>query len=154
MFDYFVAALTCPRCGTVSPVTSITNMQTHIRGGGADGSELPVGTLLKPAYLTAKHLQGAGYALITQPRVEWPIRLLDVWTCPECETEQWAVVEVAGTRIDRIEGVLLNRATLEGANFISDADAELLAESLPELLKAEPGGRKLGSVEILRLRLE
>jgi len=46
------------------------------------------------------------------------IRLLDVWTCPECATEQWAVVEVAGTRIDRIEGVLLNRATLEGANFI------------------------------------
>ena len=154
MFDYFVAALTCPRCGTVSPATSITNMQTHIRGGGADGSELPVGTLFKPAYLTAKHLQGAGYALITQPRAEGPIRLLDVWTCPECETEQWAVVEVSGTRIDRIEGMLLNRATLEGANFISDADAELLAESLPELLQADPGGRKLGSVEILRLRLE
>ena len=51
-------------------------------------------------------------------------------------------------------GVLLNRATLEGANFISDADAELLAESLPGLLHAEPGGRKLGSVEILRLRLK
>jgi hypothetical protein len=63
-------------------------------------------------------------------------------------------VEVAGSRIDRIEGVLLNRATLEGANFISDADAELLAESLPGLLQAEPGGRKLSSVEILRLRLE
>jgi hypothetical protein len=62
--------------------------------------------------------------------------LLDVWTCPECETEQWAAVEVAETRIDRIEGVLLNRATLEGANFISDADAELLAESLPGLLHA------------------
>jgi len=57
-------------------------------------------------------------------------------------------------RIDRIEGVLLNRAMLEGANFISDADAELLAESLPGPLHAEPGGRKLGSVEILRLRLK
>jgi hypothetical protein len=129
-------------------------MQTHIRGGGADGSELPVGTLLKPAYLTAKHLHGAGYALITQPRADGPIRLLDVWTCPECETEQWAVVEIAGTRIDRIEAVLLNRATLEGANFISDADAELLAESLPGLLQTEPGGRKLSNVDILRLRLE
>ena len=80
--------------------------------------------------------------------------MLAVWTCPECEAEQWAVVEVAGTRIDRIEGVLLNRTALEGANFISDADAELLAESLPGLLPAEPGGRKLGSVEVLRLRLE
>lgn len=154
MFDYFVEALTCPRCETMSPATSITNMQTHIRGGGADGSELPVGTLLKPAYLTAKHLHGAGYALITQPPVEKPIRLLDVWTCPECETEQWAVVEVSGTRIDRIEAVLLNRATLESANFISDADAELLAESLPGLSHTELGGRKLGSVDILRLRLK
>lgn len=153
MFDYFVAALRCPRCGTVSPATAVTNMQTHVRGGGADGSELPVGAPLKPAYLKTQHLHGAGYALITQSPAEEPLRLLDVWTCPECDTEQWALVEIFGNRIERIEAVVMIRATLDAANFISDADAGLLAESLSGLSPSELAARKLGTVEVLRQRL-
>ena len=65
MYDYFVAVLRCPRCGTVNPATVYTNMQTHIRGNGADGSELAVGTHLEPVYLTIEHLESAGYAVIT-----------------------------------------------------------------------------------------
>jgi hypothetical protein len=47
MFDYFVAAMKCPSCGTVSPADTSTNMQTHLRDD-ARGIELGVGYQLDP----------------------------------------------------------------------------------------------------------
>src|SRR5882672_8181767 len=82
MYDYFVAELRCPGCGTINPTTAYTNLQTHIRGSGADGSELRVGTSLAPVYLTTEHLASAGHALITAPTAAGSIRLLDIWICP------------------------------------------------------------------------
>lgn len=154
MFDYFIAELRCPRCGTISPSTANTSRQTHIRGGTAYGSELAVGYSFDPVYLETEHILGAGYALIARPAAMGPIRLLDVWICPACETEQWAVVEIAGGRIERIEAVPINRATLEAANFISDVNADLLAAALMDVSPIELTERKLNSVEILRQRLE
>lgn len=153
MYDYFVAELRCPGCGTANPITAYTNLQTHIRGGGADGSELKVGTALAPVYLTTEHLVNAGYALIALPTATNSLRLLDVWTCPVCSTEQWAVIEIGAGRIERIEAVTLNRATFEAANFIDDVHAELLATELLGIPVAEFSERKLDSVEILRRRL-
>lgn len=154
MFDYFVAELRCPRCGTISPITENINMQTHIRGGSAHGSELTVGYSFDPVYLKTEHILGAGYALIAPPAPTGPIRLLDVWTCQACETEQFAMIEIVGARIVRIEAVPMNRATLEAANFISDVNAELLAAALMDISPAELAQRKLHPVEILRQRLE
>ncbi len=154
MYDYFVAELRCPRCGTTNPTTAYTNMQTHIRGGGADGSELSIGTQLRPAYLTAEHLESAGYALIAPPSHANSLRLLDVWICPACNTEQWAAIDIVAGRIDRIQAVTMNRATFEAANFIDDVHAELLAAELLGIAWAEFSERKLSSVEILRQRLE
>lgn len=154
MYDYFVAELRCPGCGTVNPTTAYTNLQTHIRGSGADGSELTVGTSLAPAYLTTAHLVSAGYALIPPRTAANSLRLLDVWICPACNTEQWAVIEVVSGRIERIEAVVMNRATFEAANFIDDLHAELLAADLLGIPSAEFSKRKLDSVEILRQRLE
>lgn len=151
MFDYFVAALHCRRCGNVSPATAITGMQTHVRSD-ADGSELGVGFSFEPIDLTTTHILGAGYALITAPR-GGSIRLLDVWTCPRCQTEEWAMVEILGGRIERIESALINRATLEAADFISDVSADLLAAALMGISSAELTRRKLSNVEVLRQRL-
>lgn len=153
MYDYFVAALRCLHCGTVSAATAATNMQTYIRGD-RDGSELPVGYSFEPVDLTTRHLLGADYALIAPPPTEGTVRLLDVWTCPACETEQWAAVEIVGGRIERIEAVPMNRAIFEAANFISDVNAELLAAALMDISPAEFAERKVSSVEILRQRLE
>lgn len=82
------------------------------------------------------------------------MRLLDVWTCPSCETEQWATVEITDGGIERIEAVSMDRVILESANFISDTNAELLAAALLDIPPWELTERKLGSVEILQQRLE
>lgn len=150
MYDYFVAPLRCPNCNTVSPATAITDMQTYIRGD-ADGSELPVGCSLDPMDLTVRHLVGADYKLIAPPLANGSLRLLDVWICPSCKTEQWAMIEVVQNQIERIEAVVLNRATLEAANFVSETDAELLAKALAA--PADPHQR-LDTIDILRQRLE
>jgi hypothetical protein len=129
-------------------------MQTHIQGSSADESALVVGYSFNPVSLKTEHLLGSGYALIAPPTATAPIRLLDVWICPACETEQWAFVDISGGRIERIEAVLMSRSTLEAASFISDTSAELLATALMDISPSELTDRKLDSVEVLRQRLE
>lgn len=146
MFDVFVAPLRCPGCDTVVPDAEI---KTHIRDGSTDGSALGVGFELDSVDLTIESIVDAGYALINPPDTDGPIRLLDVWICPQCETEQWAMVEIADRKIRSIEAVKLDRATLKSANFISDVDADLLAEAL----RGEEPATGASSVEILRQRL-
>jgi hypothetical protein len=146
MFDVFVARLRCPGCDTV---VADAEIQTHIRGGSADSSALGVGFELNPLRLTSESIVDAGYALVNPPDSDGPIRLLDVWICPQCDTEQWAMVEIADRKIRSIEAVKLDRTTLESANFISDSDADLLAEAL----SGEGPATDASSVEILRQRL-
>ena len=153
MYDYFVADLHCPGCGTVSPTTANTNMQTSIRGE-ADGSALGVGYSFDPIDLTTQHILSAGYALISAPVTAGSMRLLDLWICPACQTEQWAMVEIVGGRIEGIEAVQMTRASFERANFISEGNADFLAEELTGVTQSEIAERKLNSVEILRQRLQ
>jgi hypothetical protein len=152
MYDYFVAELRCPRCGTVNSATANINMQTHIRDD-ADGSSLAVGYLFDPVDLKTENVLSSGYALVSPPAVAGTLRLLDTWTCPACETEQWAAVEIVNGRIERIEAVPMNRATLEATNFISDVNAELLAAALMDMPPAEWAKLKLNSIDVLRQRL-
>lgn len=153
MYDYFIADFECSECGTVNPTTAYTNLQTHIRGSGADGSGLRVETVLAPVYLTTEHLVNAGYALIALPTTAKSLTLLDVWICPVCNTEQWAMIEIGSRRIVRIEAVVMNRATFEAANFIDDTYAEILAAELLGIPVAEFLERELDSIETLRQRL-
>jgi hypothetical protein len=146
MYDFFVAPLQCSGCGAMAAGAYI---QTNIRNGSADGSSLPVGFTLDAADLTPGSLVDSGYALADPPSANGPIRLLDVWNCPHCNTEQWAMVEIADRKIRSIEAVTLDRATLESANFISDVNADLLAE----VLRGEEPATGESSVEILRRRL-
>ncbi len=146
MFDVFVAPLRCPGCDTIVAEAEI---KTHIRDGLADGSALGIGFEFDPVDLTTENMVGTGYALVNPPDADGPIRLLDVWICPHCGTEQWAMVEIDDRKIRRIEAVKLDKATLESANFISDVDADLLAEGLGDA--GSPTGES--SVEILRRRL-
>jgi hypothetical protein len=104
-------------------------------------------------YLTTEHLERAGYALISPPSDASSLRLLDVWICPACNIEQWAMIEIVAERIEHIEAVDMSRAAFEAANFIDDIHAELLAAELLGIPSAEFSERKLGSVEILRQRL-
>ena len=151
MYDVFIAELQCPHCARRIPITANTAMQTHLRCD-ADGSELGVGFVFDQPDLTTRSIVGAGYALVAEPAPGGPIRLLDVWICPECSTEQWAMVTIADRRIERIAAVELTRATLEVANFISDTNAGLAAQRFSETGGAEAAGGAT-SIDVLRRHL-
>jgi hypothetical protein len=145
MFDVFVARLQCPRCDTVVDA----EIQTHIRNGLADGSALGVGFEFDPVDLTNESVIDAGYALVEYPAADGPIRLLGVWICWPCESEQWAVVEIADRKIRSVEAVTLDRAMLGTAHYISEVGADLLAKRLA----GEESAAGQRSVEILRRKL-
>jgi hypothetical protein len=130
MYDVFVADLRCPNCNATASVKDGIGMQTHIRGSVADGSELGIGCELEANHLAVERIVGSGYALIREPAPDGVIRLLDIWTCPMCHAEQWAMVTISEQRIRQIDAVTLNRSALETANFISAIDASILAERL------------------------
>lgn len=144
MLDVFVAPLRCPACGADVPDAEI---QTYIRDGSADGSALRVGFELDEADVTIESIQNAGYLMVTMPDHGGPMRLLDVWICPACQTEPWATVEIRGRRIHEIVAVTLDRATLVSSHFISETNANILADSLRGDLEG------VDSVEVLRRRL-
>ena len=146
MYDVFVARLKCPNCDTVVPDAEI---KTHIRNGSADGSALQVGFGFDRVDLDTENILDTGYALVNPPDANGPIRLLDVWICQQCETEQWAIVEIIGQKIHSIEAVKLDRTTLESVNFISDMNADLLAQAL----QGEEPAMDKDCVEILRRQL-
>jgi hypothetical protein len=143
-FDYFIATLRCPGCGEEVDA----EIQTHIQGGVADAAAFGVGAEIDAVFLETKHLVRSGYALVKEPRLGEPVRLLDMWSCPSCATEQWAAVDIAGGKIRRIEGVKLDRAMLESASYISDVNADIEARSL-----RRPDDEGLSSVDVLRRRL-
>jgi hypothetical protein len=152
MYDHFTGELRCPRCGTINSTIAYTNMQTHLRSD-ADGSALAVGYEFQLVDLTTKHILDAGYSLVSPPYEGGASRLLEVWNCPVCETEQWAMVEIVNRKVARIEAVLMNRTTFEAANFISEVNAELLSVTLMGILWAEFSERKLNSVDVLKQQL-
>ncbi len=126
MYDVFVAELRCPNCGAAASKDDNTGMQTHIRVD-ADSSALEIGYEFDPFDLQTEKILRSGYLLVSTPEPGKPIRLLEVWTCPTCQTEQWAMITIDQGRIQLIEAVELDRAALRAANFISDVYAELLA---------------------------
>lgn len=152
MFDWFVSSLRCPACGAVSPPTSVTNMQTHLRDD-ADGSELAVGATFDPLDLRVGDILSSGYQLVSEPATGDPIRLLEVWRCPSCGNgDNWALITITGTRITAIEAVTLDRAMLERAHFISD-QCFVLAAQLSEVPAVDLSSGKVSCVEVLRERL-
>lgn len=152
MYDWFVAALHCPACGSVSPPTSATNMQTHLRDD-ADGAELAVGAELDPLDVRTEGILRSSYQLVAAPAPGEPIRLLEVWRCPTCERDDnWALITIDGARIVSIDAVALDRATLERAHFISD-QCFLLAAQLSDVPATGLASGAVSSVETLRAHL-
>src|SRR5262245_8864808 len=119
MYDYFVAAMRCPNCEAISPADSSTNLQTHIRYD-AEGIEIPVGYELAARDVTNRRIEGAGY-LPVGGETNGRTRILETWICPTCGHENWARVTLLGTTVTAIEGVTLDRATLESAQYITES---------------------------------
>lgn len=152
MFDWFVAPLRCPACGAVSPPTSVTNMQTHLRDD-ANGSELAVGADLDALDVRTGDILSSGYQLVSEPTPSEAIHLLEVWQCPSCgRGDNWALIVIGGSKITAIEAVTLDRAMLERAHFISD-QCFVLAAQLSDVSAADLSAGNVSCVKTLRERL-
>jgi hypothetical protein len=120
-FDFFVAEMKCPSCGKVSPRDASTNMQTKLR----DEPELASFGVGDRFDFDLKAVEESGYRKIQDVAHGDPIRILQPWECPWCgRAFNWAMIEIArtpsGMPIARIDPVVLDRATLESAHFISE----------------------------------
>jgi hypothetical protein len=140
VFDSIIASLPCGDDAHQGEI------QTTIRGGAADGSTLPIGYAFDAGKLTPESLARNGYVQVNEPAPDAPLRLLDVWSCLDCDAERWAMVEIADGALRSVEPVELDRSTLDAANYIDGLNAELLAKSLGDE-SAEP------AVDVLRQRL-
>jgi hypothetical protein len=153
MYDYLVAKLLCPKCGHLSEVGEHTNMQTKIRAD-ANGSELRLGFIFDKADLHKKRIIDSGYSLVQEPAAtSGIIKLLNVWSCPSCETDQWAMIEIKDACITDIHAVCINQDALNAANFIGTVDAELLAAELLDVPSWSQNGGGGNPVDVLRQRL-
>jgi hypothetical protein len=148
-YDYFVSALKCPVCGTVSPVDDSTEMYTYIREQ-SNAEYLGVGSPLHIAVEEIEHNTCDGYLKIKTPKPGEPIRLLNPWHCPTCGTYNWAEIVVRDDVIAEISSVPLDRETLDRAHLISN-EARFVAESLLGLSAEEFMGRDV--VQVLREKL-
>jgi len=148
-YDYFVAKLKCPVCGTASAADESIEMQTYIRDQ-PKGEFLGVGSAL---HVDAKGIeQNAydGYLKVSVPKPGEPIRILHPWNCGNCGAYNWAQIEIRDDVITRIIAVPLNRETLEQSHLISN-EADFVAASLMNLSASEMVGKD--AVRILREHL-
>lgn len=152
MFDYLYSQMHCPLCGhKTSPGESI-GMQTKLRGN-CDGSTLHVGDALEANDLRSAHLERSGYLLLNPLATSERICLLNTWTCPSCEREQWGTIKIVAGKITSIESVQMTAAVLRDADFIDAVDAELLAAAVLGMDSLEFVEQQLDPVEVLRQRL-
>src|SRR5947207_12883800 len=114
MYDYFVAAMKCLNCGTMSAADSSTNMQTHLRDD-ASGIELGLGFHFEPLEVRGQDIMASSYISTGRVSVDGRSRLLEMWRCPACGTATCARVRITGTVLTEIDSVLRGRARLHTA---------------------------------------
>lgn len=136
-YDYFVSALKCPVCGTVSSEDDSIEMYTYIREQ-SNADFLGVGSPLHVDLECIKRNTCDGYYKLKTPASGEAIRLLNPWTCTVCGAYNWAQIEVQDDVIVNISSVVLDRETVEKCHLISnEADyvaAGLLGVSVKEFL--------------------
>jgi hypothetical protein len=69
-----------------------------------------------------------GYLTVRPPGVGEAVRILQTWSCPNCQIwPQWAEVVVAEGRIQSIAPVSLSPASLDSANYIENDARDVVA---------------------------
>lgn len=148
-YDFLVAEMKCPVCGSVSPADDSTEMYTYIRDH-PNADFLRAGSLLSIDIASIAGNTCDGYYTIQVPEPGEPIRLLNPWHCPVCGAYNWAETEVHNNIIVAIFNVPLNRHTLEGSHLISN-EADFVAAGLAGIPWNEYKGQN--AVQILLERL-
>lgn len=134
-YDFFVAPLRCPRCGTTWPADAPTCIQTAARRDPqltdiavGDEIDVPVEDMVERNYVALRHGEPG------------PIVLLETWDCPNCGL-QWARIEIEGGIVTSITSVELDREIIAGATYASPDIVDYLKEvtgmSYDELMDAD-----------------
>ncbi|HEX8111170.1 MAG TPA: hypothetical protein VF516_25745 [Kofleriaceae bacterium] len=135
----------------MSTADSSTNMQTHIRDD-ASGTEIGVGFRLESLEVRDQDIISSGYLSTGQMATDGRIRLLETWRCPACGHENWARVTISGTEVIAIEPVILDRSTLESAQYIADS-CYIVASSISGIPARDLMEGKVNPVGVLFDRL-
>lgn len=146
-FDFFVAALTCPNCKTVSPADTSTNAQTYIRDA-SEGAPLTVGSALTIDRNRIRDNDYDGYRTVQTPLPDQPIRILSTWDCYLCDQPvQWMEVVVADDVIVSITAIPFDREHFIQSHLVS-VDADGFASDLTGIPFRELPGHDV--VQLLR----
>jgi hypothetical protein len=151
MYDYFVAALECPHCRSVSAADSSTNMQTHLRDD-ASGIEISVGFRLGAFEVRDQDITESGYLATGRAGMDSQVRILETWQCPSCSHENWGRVTLSGVEVVGIAPVILDRRELECAQYISEG-CYILASKLSGIPARDLMTRTVDPVRVLLERL-
>lgn len=128
LFDWFVAELTCRRCGRRSPTDNSTSVQTKLREDARQNC-LGVGAALA---VTPESAEDARYTLLSMPTGP-EVRILQHWECPFCgDLGQWLEVVVRGDVIAAIESIGFDAAALARAHYIEDETLLFAATAHPD----------------------
>src|SRR2546423_326237 len=105
-YDYFVAALECPVCGTISRADDSTGMQTYIRAQ-SNAEFIGIGSPLHVSPEAIERNACDGYLKIKTAQPDEPIRLLHPWNCATCGSYNWAQIEICRGVVSNILSVPL-----------------------------------------------
>lgn len=127
-YDFFVANLKCPVCGETTPADTSTNMQTYLR----DEPEMASLTVGDPLALDPERIRRGeydGYYSVRAPEPGEPIRILQTWECPSCDSPaNWAEIVVRAGLIDSIDAVNFDREPFERSHLISNDAISIAAD--------------------------
>lgn len=116
-FDFFTAELACPTCGKLASGNAIAVMQTRIQRD-PQGKYLKVGDQID---LAPGGPSQNGYLTVKKPQPDAPIHLLEVWSCPFCNTvPNWSEVILENEQIKSITALSLNCEILERIHYITE----------------------------------
>ena len=141
-YDFFVASLECPFCGSVCAADQSTNMSTYLRDQ-PEMANLTIGDRIRidPQRVRTRNYEDNGYLTISAPKQAELIHILQPWECPNCGVFNWAEIVVRDDIIESISTVLLDPEHLERGHLISNdvisVVSKLTGEPVRDLLKRD-----------------
>lgn len=137
-YDFFIANLECPICGITSASDTSTNMQTYIRNL-PEMASLAIGDALDIDPEQIHQGEFDGYLVVSAPKTEFPIRILQTWECAKCDSPfNWAEVLISNKVIESIHSIEFNKVNLTNANLVANEvisiAADLMGQSISELI--------------------
>jgi hypothetical protein len=148
--DFFVAELTCPACGNVSPADTRMFAWSDLRGGSEEillsvGSELAI----DPDRIRDNGYRS--YRTVRTPSPGEPIHILRSWSCRFCDVLlNWMEIIVTDGIITSIEAVPFDREHLQRSHLVfEDAGVEAAALVGSTLLDFEQTHRGTDIVQFL-----